>query len=63
MFKFNLDKHFKLMVHIDEKDSSKPLKITHVPPLHGSESTLVSTAIKSDYLSIDKLFIHIVHVR
>lgn len=51
------------MVHIDEKDSSKPLKITHIPPLHGTESTLVSTAIKSDYLSIDKLFVHIIHVR
>ncbi|CAD5119260.1 DgyrCDS7889 [Dimorphilus gyrociliatus] len=57
------DKLFKLMVHIDEKDPSKPLKITHIPPLQGTESTLVSTAIKSDYLSIDKLFIHIVHVR
>lgn len=54
---------YKLCVQVDPVDSSKPLQVSHVPPLTGKDSILADQAIKSDHLSIEKLLIHTVHVR
>ncbi|KAI0224050.1 Mediator of RNA polymerase II transcription subunit 14 [Lamellibrachia satsuma] len=54
---------FKLSVHMDTNDPSRPLQITHFPLIHGTESLKVAQAIKSDYLSIERLLVHTIHVR
>jgi hypothetical protein len=36
---------FKLSIHINEVDRSKPLQITHFPQILGSESTKVAQAV------------------
>ena len=37
---------YKVSIHVDETDSSRPLQISHLPPIHGSESTKVPRAIQ-----------------
>lgn len=54
---------YKVCVQMDPSDSSKPLQVTHVPSLSNKDAVLADQAIKSDYLSIEKLLIHTVHVR
>ncbi|XP_074645605.1 mediator of RNA polymerase II transcription subunit 14-like isoform X2 [Tubulanus polymorphus] len=56
-------KVFKLSVHIDEQDVSKPLQVTHVPSLLEQDSIKVGQAIRSDHLSIEKLLVQSIGVR
>lgn len=53
----------KLCVQMDPNDPSKPLQVTHVPHLNHKDSQLADQAIKSDFLSVEKLLIHTVHIR
>ncbi|XP_078514416.1 mediator of RNA polymerase II transcription subunit 14 isoform X2 [Lissotriton helveticus] len=53
----------KVTIKIDENDGSKPLQITHDPPLPACDSKLMERAMKIDHLSIEKLLIDSVHAR
>jgi len=54
---------YKLTVHVDEADSSKPLQITHFPQIQGSERTNIPHCIQNDQLSIEKYLVQTVQVR
>ncbi|XP_069801267.1 mediator of RNA polymerase II transcription subunit 14 isoform X2 [Dendropsophus ebraccatus] len=53
----------KVTVKIDESDGSKPLQISHEPPLPTCDSKLIERAMRIDHLSIEKLLIDSVHAR
>ncbi|XP_069492639.1 mediator of RNA polymerase II transcription subunit 14 isoform X2 [Ambystoma mexicanum] len=53
----------KVTIKIDENDGSKPLQISHEPPLPVCDSKLMERAMKIDHLSIEKLLIDSVHAR
>ncbi|XP_055733925.1 mediator of RNA polymerase II transcription subunit 14-like [Salvelinus fontinalis] len=53
----------KVTIKIDESDGSKPLQITHDPPLPACDSRLMERAMKIDHLSVEKLLIDSVHAR
>ncbi|KAM4788956.1 mediator of RNA polymerase II transcription subunit 14 [Cyanocitta cristata] len=53
----------KVTIKIDETDVSKPLQISHEPPLPTCDSKLMERAMKIDHLSIEKLLIDSVHAR
>ncbi|XP_069060318.1 mediator of RNA polymerase II transcription subunit 14 isoform X2 [Pleurodeles waltl] len=53
----------KVTIKIDENDGSKPLQISHDPPLPACDSKLMERATKIDHLSIEKLLIDSVHAR
>ncbi|POI35016.1 hypothetical protein CIB84_001232 [Bambusicola thoracicus] len=53
----------KVTIKIDETDVSKPLQISHEPPLPSCDSKLMERAMKIDHLSIEKLLIDSVHAR
>uniref|UniRef100_G3NBC9 Mediator of RNA polymerase II transcription subunit 14 n=1 Tax=Gasterosteus aculeatus aculeatus TaxID=481459 RepID=G3NBC9_GASAC len=53
----------KVTVKIDELDGSKPLQISHEPPLPACDSKLMERAMKIDHLSVEKLLIDSVHAR
>ena len=37
---------YKLNIHVEDSDPSRPLQLSHFPTIQGSESTLVAQAIK-----------------
>ncbi|XP_077337006.1 mediator of RNA polymerase II transcription subunit 14 isoform X2 [Lithobates pipiens] len=53
----------KVTIKIDENDGSKPLEISHEPPLPVCDSKLSERAMRIDHLSIEKLLIDSVHAR
>lgn len=53
----------KVTIKIDESDGSKPLQISHEPPLPACDSKLMDRAMKIDHLSVEKLLIDSVHAR
>uniref|UniRef100_A0A1A8B431 Mediator of RNA polymerase II transcription subunit 14 n=1 Tax=Nothobranchius furzeri TaxID=105023 RepID=A0A1A8B431_NOTFU len=53
----------KVTIRIDESDGSKPLQISHEPPLPACDSKLMERAMKIDHLSVEKLLIDSVHAR
>ncbi|KAJ7320642.1 hypothetical protein JRQ81_020153 [Phrynocephalus forsythii] len=53
----------KVTIKIDENDVSKPLQISHEPPLPSCDSKLIERAMKIDHLSVEKLLIDSVHAR
>ncbi|KAG7257277.1 hypothetical protein CRUP_023344, partial [Coryphaenoides rupestris] len=61
----------KVTVRIDETDGSRPLQISHEPPLPACDSKLMERAMKHfpavfsqiDHLSVEKLLIDSVHAR
>uniref|UniRef100_A0A8B9LPT3 Mediator of RNA polymerase II transcription subunit 14 n=1 Tax=Astyanax mexicanus TaxID=7994 RepID=A0A8B9LPT3_ASTMX len=53
----------KVSIKIDETDGSKPLQISHEPPLPACDSRLMERAMKIDHLSVEKLLIDSVHAR
>ncbi|XP_014019994.1 mediator of RNA polymerase II transcription subunit 14 isoform X1 [Salmo salar] len=53
----------KVTIKIDESDCSKPLQISHDPPLPACDSRLMERAMKIDHLSVEKLLIDSVHAR
>ncbi|KAM4559431.1 mediator of RNA polymerase II transcription subunit 14 isoform 2-T2 [Odontesthes bonariensis] len=53
----------KVTIKIDESDVSKPLQISHEPPLPACDSKLMERAMKIDHLSVEKLLIDSVHAR
>uniref|UniRef100_A0A3Q1BJF2 Mediator of RNA polymerase II transcription subunit 14 n=1 Tax=Amphiprion ocellaris TaxID=80972 RepID=A0A3Q1BJF2_AMPOC len=53
----------KVTIKIDESDGSKPLQISHEPPLPACDSKLMERAMKIDHLSVEKLLIDSVHAR
>uniref|UniRef100_A0A4W3I7T9 Mediator of RNA polymerase II transcription subunit 14 n=1 Tax=Callorhinchus milii TaxID=7868 RepID=A0A4W3I7T9_CALMI len=53
----------KVNIKIDESDCSKPLQISHDPPLPACDSKLIERAMKIDHLSVEKLLIDSVHAR
>ncbi|XP_053732138.1 mediator of RNA polymerase II transcription subunit 14 isoform X1 [Synchiropus splendidus] len=53
----------KVTIRIDESDVSKPLQISHEPPLPACDSKLMERAMKIDHLSVEKLLIDSVHAR
>uniref|UniRef100_A0A3P9ANX1 Mediator of RNA polymerase II transcription subunit 14 n=1 Tax=Esox lucius TaxID=8010 RepID=A0A3P9ANX1_ESOLU len=53
----------KVTIKIDESDGSKPLQISHEPPLPACDSKLVERAMRIDHLSVEKLLIDSVHAR
>ncbi|XP_056902805.1 mediator of RNA polymerase II transcription subunit 14 isoform X1 [Takifugu flavidus] len=54
---------YKVTIKIDESDGSKPLQISHEPPLPSCDSKLIERAMKIDHLSVEKLLIDSVHAR
>uniref|UniRef100_A0A671P3A3 Mediator of RNA polymerase II transcription subunit 14 n=1 Tax=Sinocyclocheilus anshuiensis TaxID=1608454 RepID=A0A671P3A3_9TELE len=53
----------KVTIRIDKTDGSKPLQISHEPPLPACDSRLMERAMKIDHLSVEKLLIDSVHAR
>ncbi|KAM9319514.1 mediator of RNA polymerase II transcription subunit 14 [Gastrophryne carolinensis] len=53
----------KVTIKIDESDGSKPLQISHEPPLPACDSKVTERAMRIDHLSIEKLLIDSVHAR
>ncbi|XP_039601038.1 mediator of RNA polymerase II transcription subunit 14 isoform X1 [Polypterus senegalus] len=53
----------KVNIKIDESDASKPLQVSHEPPLPSSDFRLMERAMKIDHLSVEKLLIDSVHAR
>ncbi|RXN01880.1 Mediator of RNA polymerase II transcription subunit 14 [Acipenser ruthenus] len=53
----------KVNIKIDEADGSKPLQISHEPPLPACDSKLMERAMKIEHLSVEKLLIDSVHAR
>ncbi|XP_018102122.1 mediator of RNA polymerase II transcription subunit 14 isoform X1 [Xenopus laevis] len=53
----------KVTIKIDENDCSKPLQISHEPPLPICDSKLMERAMRIDHLSTEKLLIDSVHAR
>ncbi|KAF3843314.1 hypothetical protein F7725_002163 [Dissostichus mawsoni] len=53
----------KVNIKIDESDGSKPLQISHEPPLPACDSRLMERALRIDHLSVEKLLIDSVHAR
>ncbi|XP_044297689.1 mediator of RNA polymerase II transcription subunit 14 isoform X1 [Varanus komodoensis] len=53
----------KVTIKTDENDVSKPLQISHEPPLPACDSKLIERAMKIDHLSVEKLLIDSVHAR
>ncbi|XP_061081608.1 mediator of RNA polymerase II transcription subunit 14 isoform X1 [Conger conger] len=53
----------KVNIKIEESDGSKPLQISHEPPLPACDSKLMERAMKIDHLSVEKLLIVSVHAR
>ncbi|MEE6469608.1 hypothetical protein FKM82_008693 [Ascaphus truei] len=53
----------KVTIKIDENDGSKPLQISHEPPLPACDSKLMERAMKIEHLSVEKLLIDSVHAR
>uniref|UniRef100_A0A3B3C8C1 Mediator of RNA polymerase II transcription subunit 14 n=1 Tax=Oryzias melastigma TaxID=30732 RepID=A0A3B3C8C1_ORYME len=53
----------KVTIKIDESDGSKPLQISHEPPLPACDSKLMERAMKIEHLSVEKLLIDSVHAR
>lgn len=53
----------RLVIEINSSDPVKPLQILHIPELGEKESLVANDSIKSDHLSIEKLFIHTTHER
>ncbi|XP_048826047.1 mediator of RNA polymerase II transcription subunit 14-like isoform X1 [Brienomyrus brachyistius] len=53
----------RVSIKIDEADGSKPLQISHEPPLPACDSKLTERALKIDHLSVEKLLIDSVHAR
>ncbi|XP_068186008.1 mediator of RNA polymerase II transcription subunit 14 isoform X1 [Antennarius striatus] len=53
----------KVTIKIDESDVSRPLQISHEPPLPVCDSKLMERAMKIDHLSVEKLLIDSVHAR
>ncbi|KAM9851084.1 mediator of RNA polymerase II transcription subunit 14 isoform 2-T2 [Aulostomus maculatus] len=53
----------KVSIKIDESDVSKPLQISHEPPLPSCDSKLMERAMRIDHLSVEKLLIDSVHAR
>uniref|UniRef100_A0A668A5V5 Mediator of RNA polymerase II transcription subunit 14 n=1 Tax=Myripristis murdjan TaxID=586833 RepID=A0A668A5V5_9TELE len=53
----------KVTIKIDDSDGSKPLQISHEPPLPACDSKLMERAMKIDHLSVEKLLIDSVHAR
>uniref|UniRef100_A0A8C2ZX29 Mediator of RNA polymerase II transcription subunit 14 n=1 Tax=Cyclopterus lumpus TaxID=8103 RepID=A0A8C2ZX29_CYCLU len=53
----------KVTVKIDESDGSKPLQISHEPPLPACDPKLMERAMKIEHLSVEKLLIDSVHAR
>ena len=54
---------YKLKVHVSEEDEGKPLQISHSPVMSAEESHRVGLAIKSNYLSIERLLMQTIEVR
>ncbi|CAD5113207.1 DgyrCDS2394 [Dimorphilus gyrociliatus] len=54
---------YKLIVHVNENLKAKPLVISHLPELVGSESIMVPTMLNSCNLSIDDMLTHVINVR
>ncbi|XP_029113974.1 mediator of RNA polymerase II transcription subunit 14-like isoform X2 [Scleropages formosus] len=53
----------KVDIKVDEADTSKPLQISHEPPLPACDSRLMERAMRIDHLSVEKLLIDSVHAR
>nr|XP_023691886.1 mediator of RNA polymerase II transcription subunit 14-like [Paramormyrops kingsleyae] len=53
----------KVNIRVDETDSSKPLQISHEPPLPSCDRKLMERALRIDHLSVEKLLIDSVHAR
>ncbi|XP_041115002.1 mediator of RNA polymerase II transcription subunit 14-like isoform X1 [Polyodon spathula] len=53
----------KVNIKIDEADGSKPLQVSHEPPLPACDSKLMERAMKIEHLSVEKLLIDSVHAR
>jgi mediator of RNA polymerase II transcription subunit 14 len=54
---------YKLCVEIDSAEPSRPLQVSHYPELGTKEALQTYQAIKSDYLSIEKVLIHTTYER
>ncbi|XP_078476076.1 LOW QUALITY PROTEIN: mediator of RNA polymerase II transcription subunit 14-like [Lampetra planeri] len=54
---------YKVLVQIDQSDASKPLQVSHDPPLPPIDNHLVQRAMQIGHLSLEKLLIDSVHAR
>lgn len=61
--KGNIKLPCKLAIEVDSQDISKPLHVLHSPDLAPDDVNFTDEALKSDYLSIERLLSHTTHVR
>ena len=56
------DLGYRLTVQ-SSQDSSKPLQVSHNPPLSSKDSEMAEQSIRSDQLSLEKLLVHTIYMR
>ncbi|XP_064456763.1 mediator of RNA polymerase II transcription subunit 14-like isoform X2 [Ornithodoros turicata] len=54
---------YQLNIHVDTWNPGKPLRVAHTPSLGAREANWADQAIKSEFLSIEKLLIQTIHIR
>ncbi|XP_028968942.1 mediator of RNA polymerase II transcription subunit 14 [Galendromus occidentalis] len=58
------ERRFHLIIHVDEEDPCKPLRVSHSPEITDrEEAARIDPCIKSEFLSIEKLLIQTIHIR
>ncbi|KAM7302775.1 mediator of RNA polymerase II transcription subunit 14 isoform X1 [Ixodes scapularis] len=54
---------YQLNIQVDSVDPRKPLRVTHNPALPHKDAVWADQAIKSEFLSVEKLLIQTIHIR
>lgn len=54
---------YQLNIHVDPVDPGKPLRVAHNPTLPHKDAVWADQAIKSEFLSVEKLLIQTIHIR
>ncbi|XP_037511801.1 mediator of RNA polymerase II transcription subunit 14 [Rhipicephalus sanguineus] len=54
---------YQLNIHVDPVDPGKPLRVAHNPMLPHKDALWADQAIKSEFLSVEKLLIQTIHIR
>lgn len=54
---------YRLTIQVDTHDPARPLAVVHVPSLGNKESEIADKAIRSEYLSMERLLVHTIYVR
>lgn len=54
---------YRLTIQVDAHDRARPLSVVHLPSLGNKESEIADRAIRSEFLSMERLLVHTIYVR